>query len=128
MGRWPSKTWKDTPRTALEERISDLAAGIVLNAQRTYQHEQELRERQVEQQRARPLKEVKAQANSWERAEKLRAFSDAFEKRAMQSGELTPEQLDWLAWVRAKADGLDPLTPISDPILNALELNKYQYW
>ncbi|UWE16613.1 hypothetical protein [Herbaspirillum huttiense] len=143
VGRWPSKTWKDTPRTSLEERIPDLAAGIVLIAQRTHQHEQELRERQVEQQRAREkyelikkrreaeatrLKEVEAQANSWERAEKLRAFSDAFEKRAMQSGELTPEQLDWLAWVRAKADGLDPLTPISDPVLNAPELNKYQYW
>jgi len=100
VGRWPSKARKDTSHC--------LAAGIVLIAQRTYQHEQELRERQVEQQRAREKyefitkrreaeatrpKEVEAQANIWECAERLRAFSDAFEKRVMQSGELTPEQL-----------------------------------
>ena len=44
------------------------------------------------------------------------------------SGGLFQEQLDWLAWVRAKADWLDPLIQVSDPILDAPEPKRPGYW
>jgi hypothetical protein len=142
VGTYPSRTWKDTPRTPLENRIEELATGVVLVAQRKFEHEQEIKRRQVEEQRAHEryellskrregelgrLKTVETQAANWERATKLRAFAHAFETNELAKGELTAEQLDWLAWVRAKADGLDPFAPISDPILSAPELNRYRY-
>lgn len=142
VGSWPSKTWKDTPRILLENRIADLVAGVIIVAQEMYVNEQELKQRQLEQQRAREryefitkrreaevarLKRLEDQAASWERAAKLRAFADAFEQNKQEKGDLTEQQVDWLGWVRAKADGLDPLTPISDPILGAPEPNRYRY-
>jgi hypothetical protein len=36
--------------------------------------------------------------------------------------------MDWLEWVRAKADWLDPLIQVSDPILDAPEPKRPSYW
>jgi len=40
---------------------------------------------------------------------------------------LSAEQSEWLAWARAKADWLNPLVKVSDPILDAPEPNKPGY-
>ncbi|WP_143432947.1 hypothetical protein [Herbaspirillum camelliae] len=142
VGKWPSKTWKDTPRTPLENRIDELATGIVLVSQRAYEHEQEHKRRRLVEQQAQErreflskrreaelarLQKVEAQASNWERATKLRAFAEAYEQQESARGNLSAEQLEWLSWVRAKADGLDPLTPICDPILGAPERPRYGY-
>jgi hypothetical protein len=50
------------------------------------------------------------------------------EEKAKASGELSAEQTDWLLWVRAKADSLDPVVLVSDPILDAPEPKRPNYW
>jgi hypothetical protein len=50
------------------------------------------------------------------------------EEKAKASGELSAEQTDWLLWVRAKADWLDPFVLVSDPILDAPEPKRPSHW
>ncbi len=143
VGRWPSRTWKDTPRTQLENRLGEVVGGIVELAQETHAKDledarrKEAHRRAVERfefltkQRADEVerfKNVEASATDWERAARLRVFADAVENEARSCGGLSPEQLDWLAWVRAKADWLDPLIQVSDPILDAPEPKRPGYW
>lgn len=63
-----------------------------------------------------------------ERAARLRAFADAVEQRSLVENGGTAEVSDWLAWTRAKADWLDPLVPVSEPILDAPEPKRPGYW
>ena len=41
VGRWPSRTWRDTPKTKLEQRLVEVIAGIVSLDQETLAKEQE---------------------------------------------------------------------------------------
>lgn len=60
---------------------------------------------------------------------RLHAFADAVEQEAARTGSLSAEQLEWLAWARAKADWLNPLVKVSDPVLDAPEPdNPGHYW
>jgi hypothetical protein len=137
VGCWPSRTWKDTPRTQLELRLGEIVGGILVLAQET--HAKEMDEaRQAEAKRrtkaryeflvkrrmeeTERFKNLEHQANDWERAARLRAYVKALEESLKtECGEISAEQRDWLAWARAKADGLDPLIHVSDPILGAPE-------
>tara|TARA_R110001583_G_scaffold165276_2_gene317812 strand:- start:18030 stop:18377 length:348 start_codon:yes stop_codon:yes gene_type:complete len=74
------------------------------------------------------FKELEADATNWERAVRLRAFADAREKQLRAEGVLSADEAAWLAWVRAKADWLDPLVAVSDPILDAPEPKQPGYW
>ncbi|MDN0077244.1 hypothetical protein QU481_20610 [Crenobacter sp. SG2303] len=139
----PSRTWNDTPKTQLEQRLGSVAGGILALAQEKHAREQEdarrkeahrlatarfefLTKRRANE--AERFKQVEASATDWERAARLRAFADAAEVAAKLAGELSVEQMEWLAWVRAKADWLDPLIQISDPILDAPEPKRPNYW
>lgn len=143
VGRWPQKTWKDTPRKNLEQRIDEVIAGILSVAHDTYEREQEqarreearrlaisryefLKKRRLDE--AERFKALDTSANNWERAAKLRAFADAVEANAKISSALTADQVEWLAWARAKADWLDPLIQVSDPILDAPEPKQPGYY
>jgi hypothetical protein len=143
IGRWPSRTWKDTPRTQLQNRLGEVIGGIVALAQETHVKEVEearhkeahrlaveriefLTKRRADE--VERFKHLEASATDWERAARLRVFADAVESDARSSGGLSQEQLDWLAWVRAKADWLDPLIQVSDPILDAPEPKRPGYW
>lgn len=143
VGSYPSKSWKDTPKTLLEQRIGEIVGGILGLARETYAKEQETIRRQtahrlaverfefLKQRRANELerfKQLKVSAKYWQRAIQLRAFADAAEASAKLKGELSSEQMEWLAWVRAKADWLDPLIQVSDPILDAPEPKLPSYW
>lgn len=143
IGRWPSRNWKDTPKTQLEKRLGEVVGGIVALAQETHAKEVEEARRKDAHQRAveryefltkrradevERVKEVEARATDWERAMRLREFADAVEVQAKLAGELPPEYMEWLVWTRAKADWLDPLILVSDPILDAPEPKRPSYW
>lgn len=143
VGRWPSKSWKDTPRTQLEQRLGEVTGGILVLAQEIYAKEQEEARRKEAHRRTEVryeflttrraneierFKKLETAATNWERAARLRAFADALEEQAKAGGDLSPEQIDRLAWVRAKADWLDPLILVSDPILDAPEPKRPSYW
>lgn len=143
IGRWPSRNWKDTPKTQLEKRLGEVVGGIVALAQETHAKEVEEARRKAAHRLAveryefltkrradeiERVKEVEARASDWERAKRLRAFADAVEAQARLAGELSPEYVEWLAWTRAKADWLDPCIPVCDPILDAPEPKRPGYW
>jgi hypothetical protein len=143
VGRWPSRTWKDTPRTRLENRLGEVIGGTVALAQETHAKELEEARRKeahrcaverfefLTKRRADEVerfKHLEASATDWERAARLREFARAVKAEASRRGDSSPEQLDWLAWVQAKADGLDPLIQVSDPILDAPEPKRPGYW
>lgn len=142
VGRWPQRTWKDTPNKNLEQRLGDVVAGIVVLAQETFAKEQEEIRRQEAHRRALAryeflmkrraaeaarFKSLEVDATNWERAVKLRMFADAFERNASAAGSLSEEQTNWLAWTRAKADWLDPFVLVSDVILDAPEPRRPLY-
>lgn len=143
VGRWPSRTWNDTPRTQLENRLEEIIAGILVLASETHARELEQARQAEERRRAieryefltrrradetERFKQLEAEATNLERALRLRAYADAVEHRARSEGGLTAELDDWLHWARAKADWLDPLIQVSDPILDAPEPKRPGYW
>ncbi|MGT2430930.1 hypothetical protein ACU4HD_23775 [Cupriavidus basilensis] len=136
VGRWPSRSWKDTSRTRLEQRLGEVIAGTLDLARQTQAKELEEARRKEARQRAvahyeflrrrltdevERFKQLESQATNWERAARLRDYAIALEKQAAAAGGPSAEQVDWLSWARAKADWLDPLVQVSDPILDAPE-------
>jgi hypothetical protein len=143
VGRWPSRSWKDTPRTQLEQRLGEVTGGILGLAQETYAKEQQQARREDAHRQAvanyeylikrrdneiECFKKLEAQATNLERATRLRAFADAAEAMALKDGGVSKERSDWLSWARAKADWLDPFIQVSDPILDAPEPKMPSYW
>lgn len=145
-GHWPSRNWRDTPRTSLDDRLGDVVAGLFSLAEETRVNEEEKRRREEERCRAEEryqflkdrleteqqrFKQLENEAINLERANRLRAYANAVEQKALACVDgLTSEVREWLAWTRAKADWLDPLINICDPILDAPEPKKpgYGYW
>lgn len=142
IGRWPCRTWRDTPKKKLEERLGEVVAGTLALAKEThFKKLEELRreqERKLVQEnyerlvRRRELEtvhfqEMETQALNWERAERIRSFIDAVEQRRGTENAPTQDEQGWLLWARAKADWLDPLIKVSDPILDAPEPKKPGY-
>lgn len=143
VGRWPSRTWKDTPRTQLQNRLGEVVGGTVGLAQETHAKELEEARRKEEHRRAvercefltkrradevERFKHLEASATDWERAARLRAYANALEEQAKATGQVPAKLCDWLAWAHAKADWLDPLILVSDPVLDAPEPKRPGYW
>jgi len=143
VGRWPSKSWKDTPNTNLEQRLGEVIAGILALAQQIHAKELEdarrreahhravahyefLTKRRAEE--AENFKRLESHATNWERAARLRNYADASERQAIAAGGVSVEHADWLAWARAKADWLDPFVQVSDLILDAPEPKRPGFW
>lgn len=65
------------------------------------------------------LEALKSDALRWHQAQTIRGYLSAFEQNVRSSGrELRDDQQEYLAWGRAKADWLDPLMAVSDPVLD----------
>ena len=142
-GTWPSRNWRDTLKKQVERRLGEVVAGIVSLAAeiRTRQAEmarQEKERREADERYAAlkerlenekaSFKELEDDAGKWERASRLRAYTDAVERHALANGGLAPDLISWLAWARAKADWLNPVIQASDPILDAPEPKRPSYW
>lgn len=143
VGRWTSRTWRDTPKTVLEKRLGEVTAGILGLARETHAKAVEVARQEEERRLAKERYEyllkrreseatrfqsLEAQATNWERAERVRRFADVVEQRRLSEGMLTENVREWLAWARAKADWLDPLVLVSDQILDAPEPKKPGYF
>lgn len=143
LGQWPSRNFRDTDRSRLEDRLGQVVAGLVsLAAEIKFKEEEKARReeqyRQAEERRqlleARfkreeaDFKNLEAEAASWERATSLRRYIEAVEQRALANYGLTAELVEWIAWARAKADWLDPLIDVCDPILDAPLPKRASFW
>ncbi len=145
-GHWPGRNWRDTAWTSLDDRLGEVVNGLFSLGEeiRAKQEEDRRREeaRRLAEERYQFLKErlekeparfkrLEQEAQNYKRASRLRVYADAVEQNALASPDrLTEETRNWLAWARAKADWLDPLVQVSDPILDAPEPKKpgYSYW
>ena len=143
IGGYPSRSWGDTPKTLLEQRLHQVVAGTLdlIAEHRIRAEEQERRrlawqtekdryDRQVElrKQELEQLEELKVSATQWLEAERLRQYIDAVEQAAVRNGELNEELKDWISWARIKADCMDPLIAVSDAILDGPEPRSPGYY
>lgn len=124
--------WADGTRRAIEAVLDEVVVGLlplaVWQRARKFDHEAQRRrwreeerlrlERQVQREKERQeLAELEATAERWHRAQRIRAFVDAFEARAAASGRLADpegEAARWIASARRRADQLDPLSEHHD--------------
>jgi len=133
------RAWTDHPRRKLEAQLNDVMLGLramaaTLAAQRRDREEsarrneafrrsrQELREEIKQERKARDA--LIAEAESWQRAETLRAYLATVEKLAKDEGTLD-EYADWLDWAHDHADRLDPLS-LSPPSVLDTPRDKYR--
>lgn len=124
---------KDSARASIEEQLNkavEVLAGRAVSIL-LYREEQERlneirerRRREAQAQQAiqdaekKKLEQLIEDAQRWQKAEVIRAFLRAQEVCASGEGALFDQQLEFLAWARAKADWLDPLVQHPDSILD----------
>ena len=143
IGIYPSRSWSDTPKTSLEQRLHQVVAGALdqIEEERIRTEEQERRrlawqkardrhDRQMElrKQELEQLEKLKASATQWLEAERLRQYIDAVAQSAVSKGQASEELADWIAWARIKADCIDPLVAVSDAILDSPEPRSPGYY
>lgn len=143
MGRWPSRSWKDTDRTQLEFRLGQVVSGLVSLGEEIRLKKEEEDQREEQRRRAEQryelvkarfereeanFKNLETATTFWERATRLRAYIEAVERQALNNGGATAAVVEWAAWARAKADWLDPLIDVCDPILDAPQPKRPGYW
>lgn len=68
------------------------------------------------------FKNMLLSATRWHKAENLRNYIKELEVKALGSGGISDELMNWLEWARQKADWYDPFTDAKDDLLD--EINK----
>lgn len=127
-------TWRDTRHSAIEQRLGEVMVSLRQHAAWRKAERDKAKERQerlqLELQRRAELRarveaerqavgKLEEQAESWRRAEQIRAYVAAAERCA---GALSSrEQAEWVEWARAYADRLDPLRPSPHSVLDTPE-------
>lgn len=143
IGRWPSRSWKDTSLKTIEARLNEIITGAFILAAETKANEDAEIRRAEDSRKAKESYEqairqrAEEQANfadfdqaamAWDRAIRLRRYVDEFERRAKVDNVLTAEMIEWIAWARSKVAWVDPFVAVSDVILDAPEPRKPGYW
>lgn len=142
---WPERNWRDTKRTPLEQRLSEVISGIIELAEQVRDREAESARKKAQHTRMVDAYQaqvkrrgdersaylsLRADARRWVAANQLRSYIQAHEDAARRDGRLTSEMVLWLEWAARKADWIDPTVLVSDAILDAPEPKSpgYGYW
>lgn len=123
----------DSSKKTVEEQLNEVICAIarravdhlisrehqaVVRAERQHQYETALAQKSMQDAERKRLQGLLRTARQWERACLLRRYIDELEQTLRQQDKLEPDQLAHLAWARAKADWLDPLTDSPDEWLD----------
>lgn len=141
VGHWPSRAWRDTSRTKLEQRLSEIISGI-------HSFAAEIRQRAEEQARAvaeweaardhyaakmkersdekQAFRQLRRDARNWAIANQIHAYIDAVSQRS-EPNVLSSEAEAWTAWATQKAAWIDPSVKVSDIVLDAPEPDRPAY-
>ena len=137
------KSWRDSEKQRIEDRLNKFVTGLVSFAARKKEHDAE-EQRQAEQERqeqrrreeeakrrAEKRKLIQAeqqrvdslmqQTKSWRASQNLRGYIEARKQAHLSAhGEIEPEGdfVRWLTWATQQADRLDPLTESPPSILD----------
>ncbi|KGQ17872.1 hypothetical protein LF41_1726 [Lysobacter dokdonensis DS-58] len=140
---WPHRSWRDTRRTPLEQRLGEVVAGILSLAEEVRDREQtearkkaehECKVQRYEREMARRTEEraayrqLRLDAKRWVAANELRAYLRAVGSVAALHGTDSNELAEWIGWASRKADWLDPTVLVSDAILDAPQPEKPRSW
>lgn len=118
--RVDTKWWNDKKLDPLENRLNEIAVGIITKletlrleelAKREAERERLEEQRRREEEQARREK-LHLDVAAWRKSEDIRAYLRAYEEQHLRGrGEITPgsEEDQWLKWARLYADSLDPL-------------------
>lgn len=123
--RIDTKWWKDKKLDPLENRLNEIAAGIITKLETLRLEElakREEKQRRLEEQRRREEEQARREklhrdVAAWRKSEDIRAYLGAYEEHLLRRrGEVTPgsEEDLWLKWARRYADSLDPLSGQED--------------
>ena len=137
------KSWRDSEKQRIEDRLNKFVAGLVSFAARKKEHdaEQERRAEQERQEQHRREEEARRraekrqliqaeqkrvdllmqQANCWSASQNLRSYIEARKQTHLAiHGEIEPEGdfARWLAWATQQADRLGPLTQSPPSVLD----------
>lgn len=69
------------------------------------------------------FKKILNQSARWYKSNTLRAYIKALETRAIEMDNMGPEQIEWFAWINAKADWYDPFIEKEDGLLDIFDRN-----
>ncbi|MEG3192812.1 MULTISPECIES: hypothetical protein [Novilysobacter] len=142
VGRCPSRTWRDTPRTQLEKRLSEIIPGIAAVAIEMRQREEEQAQAEAERQAAKDryatkmkersderqaFRQLRRDARNWAMANQIRAYIDGV-AQGKEHGALHSDAAAWAAWATQKAAWVDPMIKVSDRVLDAPEPERPSYW
>jgi hypothetical protein len=122
------RTWKDGARTPLESQLKSVLTGLLDEALKVKEYNEQQRRAELERRRdeqlafqqterreanARLIHELETQAGAWFRARTLRAYLRAV-RRAMGETVLQAKlqgiPIDFLSWAEQYVDQLDPLS------------------
>jgi len=119
------RKWQDTKRTRLEDKLSDILAGLPLIAAgiKAVRDVREARDRAYAEQARKAADHAKRQEalrlararlvssmQCWEQASRIRQFCQAIEGHSAGLPTEEAREIDkWVEWVRLQADLLDPL-------------------
>jgi hypothetical protein len=125
---------RDTPRRRLEERIDEIVSGaIILLAEALAKADDDAR-KAAKRAQAKANYEAMVQAKTNERTKfqtlrreaatrvraiQIRQYVEDVRTSAETCGPIPPELAEWMAWALAKADRIDPMIWVSDPVLDA---------
>lgn len=125
------KVWTDT-KEPLESKLAQIIAWFEIEKVRKdeqairwkiehdIREEKERQNRLLQERKEKELTDFKsllADAARWEKLIQLRAFIAAKGAAFTQSGDLSPEQIIWLNWAKAKMDWYDPSILADDEFL-----------
>ena len=129
------RSWSDTTRWTLDDKLGEVILELEARAELDEQRAEEHRRLEAERQRAYQQqldrtrtrmrtehlqKQLADQADAWQRAATIRAYSDALQDRIDTEGDVDTEVRDWLSWARKQAGTLDPLTRDTLPAMPEL--------
>jgi len=133
---YPRKEWSDSKNIKLEAKIPDIMQYFEEQAmqERAYDIERELRRKEQERQQKieEEIKQITTNeiekfnllhedSTRYRKAEQLRVFINAKRENAIRNNYLDTSLENWIEWVNAKADWLDPITSKKDSILGDYE-------
>ena len=99
--------------------------------ERERQREEEEKKMRDEAEKRRKEKDrfeaLERNAQGWARAEQIRSYINAVEQQATSDDNLDSMK-EWLQWARTKADWLDPLKEVADPLLDEPRRSGYSLW
>jgi hypothetical protein len=143
VGHWPTRKCRDTANTTLEERLGEVVNSVFEVAKIVKERELEMA-RAAEESRLAAEKyelasqrleeekeafaELESAANDFERSRRILAYALAVEQQALDAGSMTSDLENWIEWAKQKAAWLNPVTELSDLILDAPLPERPGYW